>query len=233
MRIHGVIVALGLTFTTGMAHAALVDLTTTGTFTNPEGPSGAVWSGVGTDTFSWGEAYPDQSVLAFEGTTASVDTGLTDAFTFGTLDFHNGTIIAGSEATAVDLTVNVDAGIAGSGAQSFDLGIINTLNTYNPWASADYVTISAVLGSADLTIDGESYVLEFLGFGTVTAGGFDVTNQFHVFEGASASAQLVGRLTPSATVPELAGRSFAAPMFLALGAIAVLTARRRSLIKYS
>jgi hypothetical protein len=238
MRIHASIAALGLTLTTSLAHASLVELTTTGTFSNPEGPATAVphWSGVGTDVFSWGNAYTEdyyQSHLAFDGATATVNTDSGDIFSFGTLEFRNGVIVSGTGATGVDLTVSVDAAIAGSGVQSFDIGIINTPNIINPWVGADYVTIDAELGSADLTMDGEAYVLEFLGFGSMDGDGFLVGDQFRVFEGGSASAHLMGQLTPaSATVPELSARSFAAPMFLVLGAAAILVARRRPLIKH-
>ncbi len=231
MRTPAALAALGILLTAGLANAATVDLTTSGVFTNPEGSSSTVTTGVGTSDFTWGTGTSGSgpSSLSFGGTTATVDTDLSELFTFGVLEFYNGTIVSGTGASSVDLSVSVDAGPAGDGEQSFDLGIINTVNTWNPIASADYVTITAELGSADLMIDGQAYVLEFLGFGTVSAGGFDVTNQFHVFEGASASAELVGRLSsaPAASVPELSGKSSGAGLFLALGAIAILTSRRR------
>jgi MYXO-CTERM domain-containing protein len=209
-----------------MANAAVVDLTTTGIFTDPVGGH---TTGVGTSDFTWGYGTNGSgpSSLSFDGATAVVNTESGQEFAFGVLEFYNGTIIANSGTSGVDLTVSVDAGVAGDGVQSFDLGIINTPNVGTPDQQADYVSISAELGSADLTIDGESYVLEFLGFGDISSGGFDIVNEFHVHEGATASATLLGRLTPSAAVPELSGKSSGAGLFLALGAIAVLTSRRR------
>ncbi|MBN1610589.1 MAG: choice-of-anchor K domain-containing protein [Polyangiaceae bacterium] len=227
MRILGVAAALGMYLITGVAHAGIIDLTTSGVFTNAE-PATAVFSGEGTSYFTWGQASPTVSSLTFTGTTTSVDTDT--PFEFGTLSYYNGTIVGDSGATSVDLTVSVDAGVSGAGVQPFDLGLINTLNIdYDPVASADYVTISADLGSANLTIGGEAYVLDFLGFSDWSGGGFSVGNEFHVYENQGASANLVGMLTHApAAVPELSGQSSASALFLALGALAVLTSRRRS-----
>jgi len=227
MRAHAVLAALGICMTAGLAHAATVELTTSGVFTNPA-PEQAVTTGVGTSTFTWGIAAPYSTVssLSFTGGTFAADTETGDAFVFGQLDYTNGAILVGSEATSVDLDVTVSGGVDGS--QDFDLGLINTLNVANPVASADYVIISANLGSAELTIDGEAYVLEFLGFGDIDPnGGFATTSSFHVYEGASASASLLGRLTDAASVPELSTQSSASALFLLLGAATVLASRRR------
>jgi hypothetical protein len=80
---------------------------TSGVFVNPS-PASAVVSGVGTNNFSWGTAFPDQSWLSFTG--GNFDTTPNTPFKLGSLTFHNGTIVGGTGADSVsfDVALNFD-----------------------------------------------------------------------------------------------------------------------------
>ncbi len=193
-----------------------------GTFENPVGPSGMVVSGVGSSNFSWGIGIPPSS-MSFASTSFSGQTD--DVFSFGQLNYHNGTIALGTEATAVDLNVMLSL-TAPSGVNTnfiYNLGLINTLNTGDPVASADYVYLPTTIPDNFFTVAGINYTLEFLGFGTISGSGFSTVDQFHILEGQNASAQLLGRITavePNG-VPEPAG-----VLFLAFSLIGMTTFRR-------
>ncbi len=156
-------------------------------FVNPA-PSTAVVSGVGTSTFVWGTGQPSQSQLSF--TSKPFNPKPNEVFAIGTLDYFNGTIASGTGANSVDLLLDFtfDNAMENNQQLSAGLSLINTPNTSDPVASADFVSFSS--------------------------GGF--TSAFNVLEGASASADLFARfvsgaVTPSA-VPGSSGKSLASPL---------------------
>lgn len=113
--------------------------TTSAIFTNPA-PAGAIVTGVGTSSFSWGTG--DPSSLSFAGT--SFDTTPGTKFKIGTLTFHNGVISAKSGADSVDF----QAPIHFTNISELDFTfktkftLVNTPNVVgDPVASADQVTI--------------------------------------------------------------------------------------------
>jgi hypothetical protein len=150
----------GVTWGWTMKKATVGD--TTGKFANPA-PATAVVSGVGSNSFAWGTG--DPSSLTFAA--SAFDTKPDTEFKLGRLTFHNGTIASGTGADAVDLTMSI--AFTNVPEKNFDLtsrmNIVNTLNTSDPIASAD----------------------------TVTIGGFSFT--FNVLEGQTASVDLMGKLT--------------------------------------
>lgn len=183
---------------TSNVHAALFQGTSQGQFVNPVGPAGMVTTGVGTDSFTWGDGTAfgsDPSSLGFAGTSFDNDENI--AFTFGTLSYFNGTIAGGTEANSVDLSVILNFTSPASLAESFqfDLSLINTTNTSDPNASADIVNFDNTVPSNFFSVAGVDYTLEFLGFGLLTGSGFVVQDSFRVLEGGSASVDLVGRIT--------------------------------------
>lgn len=108
----------------------------TGTFANPS-PSDCTCSGAGTSAFNWGVSDAPSS-LQFVGT--SVDPTVGKPFVLGTLDYFNGTTFGGeAQSVNLDLTVNLD-NLPGDSI-NFDstLALVNTPNTDDPIASADYV----------------------------------------------------------------------------------------------
>lgn len=171
-----------------------------GLFTNPSGPGGMLVSGVGTSDFAWGNGAPfgsPSSSLNFLGNSFSTETDLT--FSFGTLSYFNGTIAAGTQANTVDLNAQLTFTMPSGINQNFiyNLGLVNTPNTSDPNASADIVQFQTIFPSNSFTTGGVNYTLEFLGVGNITpdGSGFSTINQFNVFEGSTASADLLGRVT--------------------------------------
>lgn len=142
--------------------------TDTGVFVNPS-PATAVVSGVGTNSFSWGSGMPDQSSLTFIG--GNFDTTPNTPFKLGTLIFHNGTISSGTGADSVgfNIAVNFDNVPEKNLVLNTIFNIVNTLNTADPIASADYVSIG------------------------------DYGYTFNVLEGATASADIFAKLSTGLT----------------------------------
>jgi fibronectin-binding autotransporter adhesin len=141
--------------------------TDSATFTNPA-PTGAITTGVGTATFTWGSG--DPSSLSFSG--ASFDTSPGKTFRLGTLTFHNGTIPEGTGADSV--TFNISTNLTNVPEKDFtfstDFTLVNTTNTDDPIASADYVSI----------------------------GDFSYT--FNVLEGDTASVDIFGQLSTDLSI---------------------------------
>lgn len=201
------ILFLLLFFCYGSAHAGLFQGNSTGVFINPIGPSGMVTVGVGTNNFTWGSG---QSSLDYAGVAFDVDEN--EEFVFGSLDFFNATSFQSTQADSVDLSVMLTFTAPSGFLESFiyDLGLINSTNTSDPNASADIVNFDNTVPSNFFSIGGIDFTLEFLGFGQLTGGGFTVEDSFRVLEGASATVDLVGRVTsnpggtinPEGTIPE-------------------------------
>ena len=174
------------------AEAITFDGETSGIFDNPAGLPGMVANGVGTDTFSWGTAVQPstQSELKFAG--ASFTGILTDqSFTLGNLNYVNGTLLAGTEATSVDLlaTLKFTSPVGLTQNLNVALQLLNTPNTGTNDENADSAFFTALLPTITFTFDGIEYTL-ITEFGTVTGPGFT-----KIFEDASASAELVGIIT--------------------------------------
>lgn len=182
------------------SHAALFQGDSTGIFVNPTGPGGMVTTGAGTSSFTWGGG-SNTSSLDYTGASFDVDENID--FIFGTLDYYNGTIPLGTQADAVDLSVNLDLTAPSAISENFvfDLSLINTPNNTGTAAGdADIVNFDNTVPSNSFSYAGVDYTLEFLGFGTLTGSGFTIADSFNVYENDSASVNLVGRITSS--VPE-------------------------------
>lgn len=114
------------------------------------------------------------------------------AFKVGELAYHNGTTFNDSHANGVQLLVKIalaDPAQAIEFALNFEL--VNTENTGDARASADYVRITNLTQNIGLTIDGINYAL-VLGFGGTDSFGFSTSNEFHVYEGATGTGAING-----------------------------------------
>lgn len=167
---------------------------TSGIFQNSTGPAGKVVSGEGTSSFSWGTG---PSSVTFIGR-PSFSSGIGTTFEVGSIAFHNGTNATGSSADTVDLalTLNFTAPSMLASTSTYTLRLINTPNIGDANANADILQFPSELPAQVFTIDGVEYTLA-LDVGTVTGSGFTSQHSFHVLEGATATATLVGTILGS------------------------------------
>jgi hypothetical protein len=201
-------------------------------FVNPS-PSSAVVSGVGTNTFSTGSG--ESSSLSFAG--AAFDTTPGTPFKLGTLTYHNGANVSAAD------TVDFKASVAFDNVpeKNLDLGtrfmITNTLNTSDPIASADFVT----LGNFPYTfnvIEGDTASVDLMATLTtglagspsgvsadslVFSGPFDPSPNYTLQIVGLANPTPGGFLAPSIPLPPAAWSGLATLATLAVGA----TLRRR------
>lgn len=200
-----IVTSLSVLIFTANVYAIPIAGGSSGSFINPVGGSGMIVSGVGTDSFTWGNGSSfnsPPSSLGYAGNSFSEETG--DVFSFGTLSYFNGTIALGTEATAVDLDVTLTLTNPSGIVEDFlyTMALINTPNVSDPNASADIVNLPGTQPDSFFTVGGVNYTLEFLGFGEIAGSGFTTVDNFHVLEGARASAEMLGRITVATTVPE-------------------------------
>lgn len=189
-------------------YALPVGGSTSGVFSLPDGPEEMVVSGEGSSHFSWGDPGDfgvGASWMNFTGSTFSAQTG--EIFSFGKLKYFNGTIVSGTGAESVDLDITLNLTTPSGMNETFIyfLDLINTQNNGNTEENADYVYITSTITTSSFIVDNVNYTLEFIGFSLLTENGPIMTDEFHVNEGSSVSAMLLGRITeqhPSSPVPE-------------------------------
>jgi hypothetical protein len=149
-----------------------------GSFLNPSPTCPpATCTGLGGNSVTWGTGEPGS--LTFSGVAFAPKVG--DVFKLGTLTYHNGATNVNSPIDKIDLDIAMS--FTNISEENFSyhstLGIINTPNTTDPAASADYVAF--------------------------TTGGFPAS--FRVLEGATASADIMAKLTPILDVTPAASPS--------------------------
>ncbi|MES2594670.1 MAG: choice-of-anchor K domain-containing protein [Verrucomicrobiota bacterium] len=115
-------------------------------------------------------------------------------FALGEMVMLNGTTFYSSEAEGVTLSINLNlTEPAQTGVVHINLGLISTENTSDRTASADIVELRNPNTDFSVDIDGVTYRLE-LGWATLDPGaGISQGNQFLIYEGASARAELRAR----------------------------------------
>ncbi|MEM9480887.1 MAG: choice-of-anchor K domain-containing protein [Verrucomicrobiota bacterium] len=171
---------------------------TDGSFSNAVGGEGMNTGGSGS-LFEWGTPYfygghEDPSWMLFNGANFH-EVNANERFMVGELTYFNGTIFTGSGADSVDLAVELAFNDSESRDFSFTLDLVNTENNDDPWASADYVHLDNVHSAVSQSLGGTDYQL-VLEFGETTEQGFSTIDNFHVFEGGTATGTLYGTLVP-------------------------------------
>ncbi|HSI62833.1 MAG TPA: choice-of-anchor K domain-containing protein [Candidatus Saccharimonadia bacterium] len=116
-------------------------------------------------------------------------------FTLGNLVILNGTTFNDSEATSVTLklALNLTQPIAQSGTVNVNFTMVSTPNTSDRLASADTVTVSNPTTSFTVVSGGVTYTLQLKLVSLDSNSGTVSGNTFYIYEGASASATLVGQ----------------------------------------
>ncbi len=140
----------------------------------------------GGESFQWGSG--QSSRLSFSSEAFNPEPN--EPFSLGRIDYFNGEIDAGTGATSVDLQLDIgfDNASENDTRETVSFSLINTPNSDDPEASADFVSFT---------------------FG-------NRTSTFNVLEGLMASAELVGIFRSggfeASTVENQTGKSSAAPL---------------------
>lgn len=199
-------------------------------------PQGLATSGpAGSAAFQWGKpstysSYPHPSALWFTPL-ALGPLAAEQYFEVGYLYYRNGTIQSntGASAVSLELTMNFSAptGVDPM-ALTFQSSLINTVNSSDPIASADIVTLNNSYKSIGFTdAYGHEYFFElsFQVDNDTLDGTLSTPDQFRVFEGAQGRAVLLGRLTTNPF--ELTGVPEPSSLVLAAGGVLLALRRRR------
>lgn len=167
-----------------------------------------IYSGVGSNSFSWGDADdfgtgPNQ--LTFIGDSFSSEMG--SLFKIGDLTYFNGAVTPGTSVDFVPLNLRVSFGDRLNVSEIFDFNfqLVNTPNdSPNPADNADFVYVGKNFGNRNFTFADKKYTLSLTGFrenGSTT----DVS-EFRVLEGKETTAGIFAKITEvpadPKTIPE-------------------------------
>lgn len=179
-----------------------VDGNTTGEFNNPLGASSMVTNlnaGDSSSYFTWGDVSGQGRSVSWMDFSGGTFTDIVDGaqFNVGALTYYNGTINADTGADTIDLDIVLDIDINGKIFRpffDFTFDLINTPNTNDAIASADFVQLDDARSSRTLVYNEQEFEFR-LEFGETTANGFSSFDQFHVIENEQASVNLYGSFT--------------------------------------
>lgn len=213
-----------------IADSDLTDGYTSG-FDTTDAPTGLATSGpAGSAAFQWGDAstgsgYAHPSALWFQPLTVS-NAIAEQSFELGHLSYRNGTIKNRTGANWVDLALILSfAQPLGLDPVSVVFGseLINSVNTSDPIASADIVSLRNLSAPIRFTdASGNQYFLEltFKVDQDTLDGTLSSQDQFRVIEGCQGTATLMGRFTTTPVcIPE--------PSAALLGGLGILLLIRR------
>ncbi|MEA5605841.1 choice-of-anchor K domain-containing protein [Nostoc sp. UHCC 0252] len=143
------------------------------TDTNP------TYTGVGSNTFTWGDpnvcppspstpsgcAVTGSNKLTLNGNSFSAD--INSAFKIADLTYFNGTVLNGTIVESVPLNLNVSFNPPSGNSEIFDfkLRLLNTPNdSTDPEENADFVFIDTNLRNGSFTFEGNKYTFELTSF---------------------------------------------------------------------
>ncbi|MEH2002908.1 MAG: choice-of-anchor K domain-containing protein [Nostoc sp.] len=176
-----------------------------------------IYTGVGSNTFTWGDpnvcplstntpsgcTATDLNKLTLNGN--SFSTEINSVFKIADLTYFNGTVFEDTGVESVPLNLNVSFSRPNGIGEVFDfkLHLVNTRNdATDPEANADFVFIDTNLSNRSFTFEGNKYTLELTGFNP------DVSQtSIKALEGATTTTAIYAKFK---TVPEpatLAGLS--------------------------
>lgn len=120
-------------------------------------------------------------------------------FKIGAITYYNGTVSGGTEATAIDLDLNMmlTKPTIRSGTAAAHFSLWSSTNTQDDRVSADYAQLDNPRTDFALAIDGVTYTLQ-LRFANVSAvEGWTDGTKLYVFEGSQGHADLIARFVSS------------------------------------
>ncbi|MDB6070272.1 MAG: hypothetical protein JWL81_1443 [Verrucomicrobiales bacterium] len=191
--------------------------TSTGVFKNPKGDPGLVSNLLGPLTgplFTFGSpavqsGFTQPNSLSFTGRSFS-SIAPDQFFELGSLSYYNGSTYSGTNATSVQLTVNLSFTTPGvTETLPFTFQLLSTPNTKedkkNDWRNkqtekqmddddADYVYIPEVSTKFSTTIKGQTFYL-VLSFGSNNGNGFTTIDEFHTHENKTMTGTIFGKFT--------------------------------------
>ncbi|WP_017316321.1 choice-of-anchor K domain-containing protein [Mastigocladopsis repens] len=181
---------------------------------NPGSNTNPIFSGVGTNTFTWGRSRPDDrennygtpaNQLTFTGNSFSTkDIG--SLFKVGDLEYYNGMVEESTNVVSVPFTLSLSFTNPSNVNEvfNFDFQLDNTTNSGDsPQQDADTVYIKENFDSRSFTFDGNEYLLKLIGF-SQDDGETSVSN-FRVLEDHTTTAGIyatVTQVTPAEKIPE-------------------------------
>ncbi|MCC5626570.1 choice-of-anchor K domain-containing protein [Nostoc sp. CHAB 5715] len=177
----GATIALGFS---DQADALTFSGISTGTWEEPTPGStninpNPIYTGVGNNTFTWGDANvclpsPNPTGCTITGsnkltlTGNSFSTDINSVFKIADLTYFNGTVVKGTSVENVPLNLNVSFSAPVGISQVFDLKLhlVNTPNsaTNSQEENADFVFIDENLNNPTFTFEGNKYTFELTGF---------------------------------------------------------------------
>jgi hypothetical protein len=181
---------------------------------NPGSNTDPIFTGVGTNTFTWGRARPDDfennygtppNQLIFTGNSFSTE-DIGSLFKVGDLEYYNGKVEEGTNIVSVPLSLNLSFINPSNFNQvfNFNFQLENTTNSgEDPLDDADTVYVNGNFDTRSFTFDGNEYQLSLIGF-SQDNGNTSISN-FRVLEDKSMRPGLyarINRVTPRETIPE-------------------------------
>ncbi|MUG91929.1 PEP-CTERM sorting domain-containing protein [Scytonema sp. UIC 10036] len=168
------------------------------------------YTGVGTNTFQWGDAYPEvprygtrANEMALKGISFTAEEG--SVFKIGYLKYFNGTVPQGTNVDSVSLSLDLLFSEPFTFSESFkyELDLENTTNEGDPEKDADSVIVKNSFSDRSFSFGGNDYLLELIGFSQ--DGGNTTVKKFRVYENQDITAGIyarITRITPPKKVPE-------------------------------
>jgi hypothetical protein len=160
----------GLSFS-GQAQALTFSGISSATWGNPtpgSSDTNPIYTGVGSNTFTWGQANLPPGLpnkLISNGTSFSAD--INSVFKIADLTYFNGKIgtDTGVEFVPLNLNVSFSPPVGTSQVFDFNLRLVNTLNDpKDPEKSADLVFLDTNLSNRSFSFGSNKYTLELIGF---------------------------------------------------------------------
>lgn len=194
------VAALGIIGFSNQAEAAAFSGNVSGSWGKPTSGSintDAVYTGVETNVFTWGDPtlFKNASAnqLVFEGSSFSTDAG--SLFKIGDLTYRNGTVLLGTSVESVPLNLSLSFDEASKVDQVFDyeFSLKNTPNlSDDPELNADYVYVTEKDAKRRFIYGGDAYTLSLTGFSQ--DNGETQVNEFRVLEGEKTTAAIFGKI---------------------------------------